>query len=345
MKPRVSVIVPVYNVEKYIHRCIKTIQNQSLEDIEIILVDDGSKDNCKKICDEYANSDNRIKVIHKENAGLGFARNTGIENATSKYIVFIDSDDYIELNMLEELYNNIEKNNVDVCYCDFNRVKNGNIISAPHLIGKQGVYEKEQIKNIIIPDLIGGSPDNKNDDVIGWGVWKAIYKRNIITKNQVYFHSEKEMISEDIIFQLDYLKYVNKVSILEKRLYNYCINNNSLSTTYRADRFDKILYLYESKIKRLIELDSFEQSKIRADRLLLANIRMEFMIDIKALKYKECKKILKGILYNKTVINISKTYPINKLPLRQKIYGYLIRYKQIELIYIITLLYIRLKYK
>ena len=95
MKPKVSIIVPVYNVEKYLDRCMESLLNQTLKDIEIILVDDGSPDNCPQICDEYAKKDSRVKVVHKVNAGLGYARNSGLDVASGEYVAFVDSDDYV----------------------------------------------------------------------------------------------------------------------------------------------------------------------------------------------------------------------------------------------------------
>ena len=109
MRDLITVVVPVYKVEKYIDRCVTSIINQSYKNLEIILVDDGSPDNCGKICDDYARKDERIKVIHKENGGLSDARNAGINIAKGKYITFIDSDDYIKYDYVEFLYNNIEK--------------------------------------------------------------------------------------------------------------------------------------------------------------------------------------------------------------------------------------------
>lgn len=98
----VSVVLPIYNVEKYLNRCVKSVVNQSYKSLEIILVDDGSPDNCPTLCEDWAKKDSRIKVVHKENAGLGYARNTGIENATGEYICFFDSDDYIALDAIEK---------------------------------------------------------------------------------------------------------------------------------------------------------------------------------------------------------------------------------------------------
>ena len=116
-KPLLSIIVPVYNVEKYIERCIKSILNQSFTNFELILVDDGSPDNCGKICDEYKKKDSRIKVIHKKNGGLSDARNAGLNIATGKYIGFVDSDDIIHPQMYEKLFNCINKYNSDIVQC------------------------------------------------------------------------------------------------------------------------------------------------------------------------------------------------------------------------------------
>lgn len=120
--PKISIIVPVYNVEKYIHRCIDSILHQTFKDFELILVDDGSLDNSGKICDEYAKEDDRIKVIHKENGGLSDARNVGLDIAQGEYIAFVDSDDWIEKDMYSILYENIRKYNADISICKMRKI-------------------------------------------------------------------------------------------------------------------------------------------------------------------------------------------------------------------------------
>lgn len=112
--PKVSIILPIYNVEKYLDRCMESLLNQTLEDIEIIMVDDGSPDNCPQMCDEYAKKDNRVKVVHKKNAGLGFARNSGLDVAKGEYIAFVDSDDYVGLNIRRYT---IELKQINVMLC------------------------------------------------------------------------------------------------------------------------------------------------------------------------------------------------------------------------------------
>lgn len=116
---KISIIVPVYNVEQYLEKCIESILNQTLEDIEIILIDDGATDNSSQMCDDYALRDNRIKVIHKTNGGLSDARNAGLEIATGKYIAFLDSDDWVESNTYEYLYSIIQRENADIVQCDY----------------------------------------------------------------------------------------------------------------------------------------------------------------------------------------------------------------------------------
>ena len=113
----ISIVIPVYKVEKYLEKCVESVINQTYKNLEILLVNDGSPDNCPKICDEYAQKDNRIKVIHKENGGLSDARNAGIDVATGKYITFIDSDDYISNDYVEYMYNLLKQNNTKKYWC------------------------------------------------------------------------------------------------------------------------------------------------------------------------------------------------------------------------------------
>ena len=144
--PLVSVIVPVYKVEKYLNKCVESLVGQTLQDIEIILIDDGSPDNCPKICDDWAKKDSRIKVIHQKNGGLASARNTGIKNATSEYISFVDSDDYLDLSFIEKLYLLIIKNSADISICNFARVyENGEAIHLPQCEIKDGTFTGRQI--------------------------------------------------------------------------------------------------------------------------------------------------------------------------------------------------------
>lgn len=150
MNKLISIIVPIYKVEKYIHKCIDSLINQTYKNIEIILIEDGSPDNCAKICDEYAEKDKRIKVIHKENAGLSAARNDGVDICMGEYVTFVDSDDYISYSFCEELLNAIVENNADIAICGINRFVEGENAEEAEVNVETKVYNaKETIYNLI----------------------------------------------------------------------------------------------------------------------------------------------------------------------------------------------------
>ena len=136
-EPLISVIVPVYNVSKYLRKNFYTLKNQTYKNLEIIFVDDGSTDKSGELCETYKNEDNRVKVIHKKNEGLGLARNTGIQNASGQYIMFIDSDDFVDVEMVEKLFNNLKSTNSDTSFCGyFVYYNDDNLISKPALFDR-----------------------------------------------------------------------------------------------------------------------------------------------------------------------------------------------------------------
>ena len=153
MKPKISVIIPVYNVEKYLNRCVDSILNQSLQDFEIILVNDGSTDSSPKICDEYAQQDERIRVIHKQNARVAAARNDGIKVAQGEFISLIDSDDWIEPTMLEEMYSTATQFGCDFVMCDFTKKGKEVEYTVSQPIG-EGFYDRERIEKELFKCLI-----------------------------------------------------------------------------------------------------------------------------------------------------------------------------------------------
>ncbi len=147
MKDLITVVVPVYKVEKYIDRCVTSIINQTYKNLQIILVDDGSPDNCGKICDEYAKKDNRIEVIHKENGGLSDARNAGINIAKGKYIAFVDSDDYVANDYIEYMYKILKKENAKISICELQIVwKNTKIEEKTNLQENKEIEKNRKIK-------------------------------------------------------------------------------------------------------------------------------------------------------------------------------------------------------
>ena len=168
MNDLISIIVPVYNVEKYLEKCVKTLMEQSYKNIEIILVDDGSTDSSGKLVDRLANNDARITVVHKKNAGLGMARNTGLDYATGKYVAFIDSDDYTDVNMIQKLHNALEEYNSDTSYCGYTMAyDSGEFVSVPAYYNRQVFCDEEIIDNDDLEVIQNefGSYNSKDDDL------------------------------------------------------------------------------------------------------------------------------------------------------------------------------------
>ena len=151
---KVSIILPIYNVGVYLERSIESVRNQTLQEIEIILVNDGSEDESLKICKEYEKKDKRIKVIDKLNGGVSSARNAGLKIASGEYIAFLDPDDYVEMNMYENMYNKIMENNSDMCVCNYIIVNGNKQIHIENNL-KEELISQDRIKSYIIPELIG----------------------------------------------------------------------------------------------------------------------------------------------------------------------------------------------
>lgn len=154
MEDLISVVVPIYNVENYIKKCVDSILSQTYKNLEIILVDDGSPDNCPQICDEYAQKDSRIKVIHKENGGVSSARNIGMENARGKWIAFIDADDWIEEKYFEKMLDRVKTNDADIVLCGYNRVMPNCNIKINSNGGDEKVNAKEYLIKVLNPQTL-----------------------------------------------------------------------------------------------------------------------------------------------------------------------------------------------
>ena len=250
---KVSVIVPVFNVEKYLRKCVDSIINQTLEDIEIILVDDGSPDNCPQICDEYAEKDSRIKVIHQQNSGQSKARNVGMEVAKGEYIGFVDSDDYIESDMYECLYNIAVNNNVDVvssaCYRNIGDIQS--ILGFSFI--KNTIIIKEHIK-----ELVCNCMTNK----VIWFTWKSIFRKKMLVDNGIKF-PDGINYGEDPIFNLDAYMNSDKIYYFDKPLYHYVFRENSTCTVkYKNNFSEKLQKKYLSIIDRFkkYNIEEYEMS-------------------------------------------------------------------------------------
>ena len=242
----ISILMPVYNAEKYLNETIDTIKNQSFSNWELIIVDDGSIDNSKEICTKLMNDDKRIKYIFQENLGVSHTRNVALENAQGKYIVFVDSDDLIHEDYLKILINSIEKNNSDISVCNFieRKISNtGKVEDINREFCPKEVMEMAEMKDYIM--------DFGNSGLLN-PLWNKIYKNQIIKENNITF-DEKVETGEDFIFNLQYFRKVKKISFIKDSLYYYIRrNNNSITYKYIENMYEKgweIHWLLESFLK------------------------------------------------------------------------------------------------
>lgn len=249
MKPVISIIVPIYKVEKYLKRCIDSILNQTFKDFELILVNDGSPDGCGEICDDYSKKDNRIKVIHKKNGGLSDARNCGIDIASGEYIGFVDSDDFIHRDMYKILYELSKKNDFDIVQCKYKKfIRSANFEDFNNKKLNFKVYSsRDAIRNLI---------DNNNLNV---NVWNKLYKRSLF--DGVRFPKEKIHEDEFITYKLFYKS--NSIVYCDEELYYYFQNDEGIMrSTDLIKRFDRIEAL-EQRSEFLFsnnEIELYEQS-------------------------------------------------------------------------------------
>lgn len=259
----VSVVLPIYNVEKYLDRCVESIVNQTYTNLEILLIDDGSPDNCPRICEEWKQKDSRIRVIHKENQGLGMARNTGIEHATGEYICFFDSDDYVDTQTIADCVAAAQADNADiVCFGLHELDVSGNVKTS--LIPHAGVYRQEQVRQTFLPNLIAADPNTGVYMGVRMCAWDAMYSMDLIRRKGWRFTSERQILSEDVYSLLELYAWVETVVVLPKAFYFYRVNNASLSRVFRRDRYQRIRHFY---LESLALCQKLGYSQIVADQL------------------------------------------------------------------------------
>ncbi len=279
-QPLVSVVIPIYNVEKYLDRCIISVVNQTYKNLEIILVDDGSPDNCPAMCDEWAKKDSRIKVIHKKNAGLGMARNTGIDNANGDYIFFFDSDDYVDVEIAEKCVAAITEKNSDVVIygrydlCDDGKLEEKKITST------EKFFDENSIKNNLLPGMFTYD--------MGFGVSSCgkMFRLDTIKSSGLRYKSESEIISEDTYFALEFFSKIKSAAVIDDSLYYYFKRNNSLSRTFKKDRQKKnnfflqkcVEYIENSQLPECV----MNHLKARYHSLTLATVKQIYQSNLPA---------------------------------------------------------------
>ena len=279
MRKLLSVIIPIYNVEKYLDKCILSVINQTYTNLEIILVDDGSKDASRLICDKYAKQDNRIIVIHKENAGLSSARNKGLDVAKGEYIAFLDSDDYISEEMYEKLIDVIEFNNCDIAACAVQSVlENGQVINKINYDNSLSLLSMPEV----ITDLYGQTK-------VRFEVWNKVFTRQIIGKTRFILGQ----IYEDVNFDRLVFTRITKYGFLNTPLHFYLTKREGNTNSYFSEKKLNIYNELDKFIETVKELNLSEDIVERFEKIKL-NFCMSHILAIKEYKVtKEVKDFLK----------------------------------------------------
>lgn len=233
----ISIIVPVYNCKEYLKECVNSLLKQTYNNIEVFLVDDGSTDGSGKICDELAKTDKRIIVLHKKNGGVSSARNAAIKEIKGKYTLFVDSDDYVDVDYVDTLVNNIESNDMVVC-------------------GYVEEYKKKSIEMKITDENIIIDPKKANrliyeNRAFGGYLWNKLFITEIIQEKKIQFN-EKIHMCEDQLFIINYLLYVKKINVISKMLYHYRMRKSSM-VWKKNDRKIKTFYDAQLLIKEIYE--------------------------------------------------------------------------------------------
>lgn len=289
MEEKISIVVPIYNVEKYLKKCIESIINQTYKNLEIILVNDGSTDNSYKICEEYAGRDKRIKVINKENGGLSDARNAGLRVATGEYISFIDSDDYIELDMIYNLYQGIMKNNADICCCGKVLEYDKNDVYVNNT-SEFCVDNVEALKKMLIGDNIDNSACDK--------LFKIDLFKEIKFPINRYF--------EDIATVYKLFIKAKKIVHIKNLGYHYVIRKNSISTEKFSNKQFDALFFTKEMTENIVKL--YPELMQEANAFLF----LEYITTMRKIKRSENAKEFKNEYgkikkeFNKNIVSILK---------------------------------------
>lgn len=291
----ISILMPVYNSQEYLKNTVQDVINQSYGDWELILVDDGSKDNSKNICIELQKFDNRIRFINKENTGVSDTRNIALDNAKGKYIAFIDSDDSVHKDYLKILLSSIEKSNGQLAVCGFKERKistNGQIEELSRVFYPKEVIATEDMKDLIM--------DFGNSGLLN-PLWNKLYSRKIIEENNIRFKEEVET-GEDFIFNLQYFRKINNICFSKGELYYYIRrNNNSITYQYIDNMYEKGLEIH-NLLEDFLKDMNFYNSKNKY--ILYGNHLMGVFSAFLNLFHKDCKLTLKQKKhYIKAIVN------------------------------------------
>lgn len=327
MIPKVSIIVPIYNVEQFLDRCMQSLLNQTLKEIEIILIDDGSPDNCPQMCEKYALYDKRIKIIHKRNGGLGMACNSGMEIAIGEYIAFCDSDDYVDTCMYEDMYRIAVKYQADAVYSGIKTVnQNGLVKSMNEYTDLEVIKDKSEIHQYVM-DIVASEPSCPLERRYPMSAKVALYRKKVIENNNLHFVSERIFISEDLIWNMDFLCHSQCIVKMPQAFYYYYNNTNSLSKQIRTNRFPFFKTIRKELFRKgeIYKLPS--EYRNRVNRMFIGYCRFYIgQICNSTLPHQIQKKLILEICKDKIWKEVWHEYPIHLMPKGHRLMAFLMQH-------------------
>ncbi len=246
--PLVTVVVPVYNVERYLDACVQSVVGQTYRNLEIILVDDGSTDSCPEKCDAWAARDGRVKVIHKQNQGLGMARNSGLEVASGKYVCFFDSDDFIDADTVESAVGVAMRDEAGIVLFGMRSVSTDGTKVLSEMVPRcpKESFAGDEVQRVFLSFLMGPDLGTGED----WGLMASacscLIDNSMLSACGFRFASERDIISEDVYSMLGLYRHVERASVIDRAFYNYRVNSVSLTHTYNPQRLARIAHFYRA---------------------------------------------------------------------------------------------------
>ncbi len=335
--PLISIVVPVYNTERYLKKCLESLQKQSYEKIEIIIVNDGSPDNSEIIIEQFLNNDSRFKYMKKPNGGLSSARNMGIDNAQGDYLAFVDSDDWVSESYISDLYNNIGDSEIAIgTYTLVDTVLKRNYKPCQKGWGGKRFSSDEKNMNILI-NLLGPSAKDKHVKKPNYQlmpVWKNLYKMSLINENHLRFTSERDIMLEDYFFNIQAYYYANSIYITDSTAYQHVIVEGSLSRKYRANLYQMMNNLYAVTINFLKEnTDLNEVSYMNSFYNFILKTTVDTLYNASVLPFNQFKDVFIQVRNSRYQVDSFDNYSKGVMPFYYKYFILLIKNRKIKKLY------------
>lgn len=334
----IAAIVPVYNVERYLGQCVGSLLAQTYPLHEIVLVDDGSTDGSGALCDRLSEENASVRVVHKRNAGLGYARNTGLDSLSDDvdYVTFVDSDDWLEPDMVETLVRQMRESGADCVIAGFTK-RDGEGGERFRFQLEDAVYEGGDLHERLVPRVCGSAPSAS--DSIPMSACSSMLAKTTIDEHSLRFPSEREVLSEDFFFKYAYLNASRRVRVSSCVGYCYRDNDHSLTTSYRPDRFEASLRFYELSKKAVENGPAAGECVQRLQKTLFIYVRASIAQERRAASGKtrgEAIQAISNMTQDPRLLAVIDEYPFNELGFRQRGFLRLVRSGAARILYVLA---------